>query len=410
MHAVETLSSAPASQPPTVPRSLRFILGWAAVWAAFGAALALGIAFVRGQIEDLGPLLKLSVLFAQVVGFTALASSRLVLPALRRLSLPWRIALQVVSVLAGALFGSAAAITTEPFFALGSPRLVAGIVGMNAVLAFVVSSALHTYDVMRRQIEESLRVLREKEAMERELAIAREVQYELLPRTTPTVAGFELAGVCLPAVGVGGDAYDFVSLAEDRVALVVADVSGKGIPAALLMAGLQASVRSLAPYQEPPGRIAALLNERMQRPGVSARYATLFFGLLDARQRTLRYTNCGHVPPLHLSQDGVRKLHEGGRPLGLFEGGCWEDGVCRLEEGDVVAMFTDGIVETTDARGLEFGEVRLADVLIAHAGRPLQEVMSAVLEAREAWSGHTRPHDDVTLVLVRAGGARQEEP
>jgi len=410
MHAVETLSNAPVSPTPAVPRSLRFVLGWAVVWAGFGATLALGIAFVRGELEDLGPLLKLSVLFAQVVGFTALASSRLVLPALRRLTLPSRIALQVVSVLAGTLFGSAAAIATEPFFALGSPRLVAGIMGMNAVLAFVVSTALHTYDVMRRQIEESVRLLREKEAMERELAIAREVQHELLPRTTPRITGVELAGVCLPAVGVGGDAYDFIPLAEDRVALVVADVSGKGIPAALLMAGLQASVRGLAPYHEPPGRIAALLNERMQRPGVSARYATLFFGLLDGRQRTLHYTNCGHVPPLHLSRDGVRKLEAGGRPLGLFEGGCWEDGLCRLEEGDVVAMFTDGIVETTDARGLEFGDARLAEVLAAHAGRPLPEVVSAVLNAREAWSGHAPPHDDVTLVLARVAGAWREEP
>ena len=114
MHAVETLSNAPVSPTPAVPRSLRFVLGWAVVWAGFGATLALGIAFVRGELEDLGPLLKLSVLFAQVVGFTALASSRLVLPALRRLTLPSRIALQVVSVLAGTLFGSAAAIFSPP--------------------------------------------------------------------------------------------------------------------------------------------------------------------------------------------------------------------------------------------------------------------------------------------------------
>lgn len=408
MHAVETLTAAAAAHTPAIPRSLRFLLGWAVVWGAFGAALALGIAFVRDSPEDLVPLLLLSVQFAEVVGFTALASSRVVLPAFGRLSLPSRIAIQVVSVLAGTLVGSAAVIAPRLYFALGSPRTVAGIVGMNAVLAFVVSAALHTYDTMRRQLETSARLLREKEAMERELAIAREVQHELLPRTTPRITGLELAGVCLPAVGVGGDAYDFVPLAEDRVALVVADVAGKGIPAALLMAGLQASVRGLAPYVEPPGRIAALLNDRMQRPGVSARYATLFFGLLDGRQRTLRYTNCGHVPPLHLGRDGVRKLEAGGRPLGLFEGGCWEDGICRLEEGDIVALFTDGIVETTDSRGLEFGETRLAEVLAAHSGRPLQDLVHAVLEARETWSGHARPHDDVTLVLARAASAGSE--
>lgn len=400
MHVAETLPS-PLPSAPAAPRSLRFVLGWGAVWGAFGAGIALSIVLVRGRLEDLGPLLLLSVQFAEVVGFTALASSRLVLPAFRRLSLPSRIALQVVTVLAGTLFGSAAAIATQPLFALASPRTVAGIVGLNAVLAFVVSSALHTYDAMRRQIEESVRLLREKEAMERELAIAREVQHELLPRGAPAIAGLELAGVCLPAVGVGGDAYDFVPLADDRVAVVVADVAGKGIPAALLMAGLQASVRSLAPYLDPPGRIAALLNDRMQRPGPTARYATLFFALIDGRERTLRYTNCGHVPPLHLNARGVHRLDAGGRPLGLFEGGSWEDGACRLGEGDVVALFTDGIVETTDLRGVEFGDGRLADVLAAETGRPLQEVLQAVLDARAAWGGHARPHDDVTLVLAR---------
>jgi serine phosphatase RsbU (regulator of sigma subunit) len=400
MDAVETLS-APVPPAPAVPRSLRFVVGWAAIWGTAGAAIALGIVFVRGRIDDLGPLLLLSVQFAEVVGFTALASSRLVLPAFRRLSLASRIALQVVTVLAGTLFGSAAVIATQPLFALASPRTVAGIVSMNAVLAFLVSSALHTYDAMRRQIEASVRLLREKEAMERDLAIAREVQHELLPRSSPRIVGLELAGVCLPAIGVGGDAYDFVPLAEDKVAIVVADVAGKGIPAALLMAGLQASVRSLAPYLDPPGTIAALLNDRMQRPGPSARYATLFFGLLDGRQRTLRYTNCGHVPPLHLTREGVHKLESGGRPLGLFEGGTWEDGVCDLDGGDVVALFTDGIVETTDVKGLEFGEAHLAEILAAEAGKPLQDVMQAVLEARAAWSGHARPHDDVTLVLAR---------
>jgi serine phosphatase RsbU (regulator of sigma subunit) len=405
---VETLPQ-PIASAPAAPRSLRFVLGWAAIWGSLGAAVALAIVLVRGSLADLGPLLLLSVQFAEVVGFTALASSRLVLPAFRRLSLPSRIALQVVTVLAGTLFGSAAAIATQPYFALASPRTVAGIVGLNAVLAFVVSSALHTYDVMRRQIEASVRLLREKEAMERELAIAREVQHELLPRCAPTVAGLELAGVCLPAIGVGGDAYDFVPLADDRVAVVVADVAGKGIPAALLMAGLQASVRGLAPYLEPPGKIAAMLNDRMQRPGPTARYATLFFGLLDGRERTLRYTNCGHVPPLHLGAGGVRRLDAGGRPLGLFEGGTWQDGACRLGEGDVVALFTDGIVETADARGVEFGETRLADVLTAHAGRPLQEVLQAVLDARDSWGGHTRPHDDVTLVLARTVPAREED-
>src|SRR5262249_20066573 len=133
-----------------------------------------------------------------------------------------------------------------PLFTMARPRTIAMIVIVNAVLAVAVGLALHIYDTMRQQLESSYLALRAKEAIERELEIARDVQRELLPRVVPRVSGLQLAGACHPAVGVGGDYYDFIPFAEDRIGLVIADVSGKGIPAALLMAGLQASVRSLA--------------------------------------------------------------------------------------------------------------------------------------------------------------------
>ena len=149
--------------------------------------------------------------------------------------------------------------------------------------AVIVGIALHTYDSMRRQIEQSYRVLREKEAMERELGIAREVQRELLPRSVPQVRGLQLAGACLPAVGVGGDLYDFLPFADELVGLVIADVSGKGIPAALLMAGLQASVRSIARPSLAPNEVMRRLNEVLLRSTSAARYATMFYCHYDGQ-------------------------------------------------------------------------------------------------------------------------------
>src|SRR5207249_406912 len=144
-------------------------------------------------------------------------------------------------------------------FSLARLRTLAVVVMVNASLAVVVGIALHTYDSMRRQIEQSYQGLREREAIERQIEIAREVQRELFPRTVPRILGLEMSGVCLPAVGIGGDYYDFLPLDEHCVGLVIADVSGKGIPAALLMAGLQASVRGLA----RPTLGAAEMNRRL---------------------------------------------------------------------------------------------------------------------------------------------------
>src|SRR4029450_1042946 len=126
-------------------------------------------------------------------------------------------------------------------FLVGKPRLVLVTMIINAVLAVFVGIGLHTYDRMRRQLEAQFRALRAKEALEREVEIAREVQFQLLPRTVPAVRGLELSGICLPAVGVGGDYYDYLPLPDERVGLVIADVSGKGIPAAVLMAGVGAA-------------------------------------------------------------------------------------------------------------------------------------------------------------------------
>jgi hypothetical protein len=223
----------------------RFLVGWTTAWGGVGVAVAVGISFGAGV--DFGPVLRLSLLFAQVVGYSAYTSARLVFPLLARLPFALRLVLDALILLSGTLFGGIVVLVIEPLFLLAQFRTVVLIFAGNAVLAGLVAVSLGTYDRMRRQIESSFRVLRERDALERELGVARDVQRQLLPGAVPNLPGLELAGVCRQAIAVGGDYYDYLQLGDGRLGLVIADVSGKGVPAALLMASLQASVRSQFP-------------------------------------------------------------------------------------------------------------------------------------------------------------------
>ncbi len=376
-----------------------FLAGWTAAWLAVGIVFAVGVSFGAGV--DLGPVLRLSVLFAEVVGFSAYVSARLVFPLLARLPAALRLALDALIVVSGTIFGSIVVIVTDPFFLLAQPRAALLLVAFNAVLAAGVAVALGAYDRMRRQIEASYRVLRERDALERELTVAREVQRELLPGGAPSVAGLELAGVCRPAIAVGGDYYDYLQDGGGRLGLVIADVSGKGVPAALLMASLQASMRSRFPTAGSPERLAAGLNEALLGSSSAARYATAFLSAFDPETRRLSYSNAGHLPAILIRKDEMIRCHEGGMPIGLFEGAAYETATRTLAPGDLLALFTDGVTEAPAPDGEEFGAARLADLLRAHRARPLDAVIEIVLDALLQWSGPIDAHDDVTLVLAR---------
>ena len=361
--------------------------------------VAAGISFGAGV--PFLPVLRLSVLSAEVVGFSAYTSARLVSPLLARLPGALRLVLDSLIVVAGTVFGSVAVLLTDPFFALAQLRPVLLILVLNALLAAVVAVALGTYDRMRRQIEASYRVLRERDKLEREMNVAREVQRELLPRAAPTFEGLELAGVCRPAIAVGGDYYDFLERADGRPGLVIVDVSGKGVPAALLMASLQASVRSLFPTAADLGQLQAKLNDALCRSSSVARYATAFVADFDPETRRMNYSNAGHLPGLVVRRGETLRCDEGGLPIGLFEGIAYETGALTLAPGDLLALFTDGVTEQPAPDGEEFGADRLADLLRGHLDRPLDEAVQAVLDALLEWSGPVEPHDDVTLVLAR---------
>ncbi len=394
-------ADAGARRPHAAVRSPnRFFALWAVAWGVVGAFVAAGIVFAVPE-TDLTPLLTTSVLFAEVIGFTALLSTRQLFPLFSRLVFPLRVGLQVLTLFSGTVFGSAAVLLTQPLYSLANLRLVAAIVAINAVLAVLVGIALHTYEAMRTQIESSYRALRAKEALEREIEIAREVQRELLPRRVPALEGLEVAGVCVPAIGVGGDYYDFLLLPDDRLGIVIADVSGKGIPAALLMAGLQASVRSVSLSGSSPAEVNRRVGELLHGTTSASRYATLFFAVWDPHAREIRYSNAGHFPPLLVGASGAVRLTQGGLPLGMFDGCLYGEGRREVHAGDLLVLFTDGVVEAPDAAGREFGETRILETIEGVRDRKLPEILDALVDAVRRFTGEGPPHDDVTVVLAR---------
>lgn len=385
-----------------------FVCVWALAWAAVGLGVGLIISFAQGDVglfapgRDTWPIVQLSVLFAEVVGVTALVSSRMIFPYFARLPYVPQLLLQVATLSGGALFGSVLALAVRPLFALHQARLIIVMVLVNATLALAVGIVVHTYESMKAQLERTFIALRAKEAMDREMDIAREVQEQLFPKSVPRINGIEVAGVCLPAAGVGGDYYDYISLSDDRLGLVVADVSGKGISAALLMASLQASVRNVMGPDSTPCDVNAQLNQILYRSTTASRYATLFVGLFDAPTRTFRYSNAGHNPALIIGRNGAQKLCEGGLPLGILEGVHYTEGSKVLEPGDLLLMYTDGAVEATDHTGCEFSLDRLAEFMQKqrHAVE-LPGLLQEALAMLRDWTKGSPQQDDITLVVAR---------
>jgi sigma-B regulation protein RsbU (phosphoserine phosphatase) len=237
----------------------------------------------------------------------------------------------------------------------------------------------------------------------RDLALARRVQSRLLPQTRPSLATLECAGTCIQAGAVGGDAYDFIPLAPGRAAFSLADASGKGIAAALLMANLQASVRSVV-ARDPEDLASALrnLNDLFLGSTAPEHYATLFLGIYDDATRRLRYANCGHNPPMLLRSNGaIERLQPTAPVVGLLDDWTCETGDRDLSPGDMLLVFSDGVTEACDDRGEEFGEERLMRTLRALSTLPATAIPAAIAAAVEAFAGGHHD-DDLTLVVARS--------
>jgi serine phosphatase RsbU (regulator of sigma subunit) len=268
------------------------------------------------------------------------------------------------------------------------------------------SFALVGFDEVNQQIEEQRRRNAEKLESERraaqELEIAKQVQARLFPQRIPRIDTLEYAGVCIQARQVGGDYHDFLDLGRGRFGLVIADISGKGIAAALLMANLQANLRSqyAIAWDDPP-RLLRSVNQLFYENTDERAYATLFFAEYDDDMARLRYVNCGHVAALLLRHDGtVERLHSTCTVLGLFNE--WDCSISerKLFSGDTLVLYTDGITESFNDRGEEFGERRLIEALGRHREQSPQAVMASIVADVHQFSPQEQ-HDDITLIVAK---------
>lgn len=274
------------------------------------------------------------------------------------------------------------------------------------------SFGLVGFDELTRGVATQRRALTQKLESERraaqEIEIAKQVQARLFPQIHPVAATLEYSGLCLQARQVGGDYFDFLDLGQHRLGLVIGDVSGKGIAAALLMANLQANLRSqYSTALSHPELFLCNVNRLFFENTVDSAYASLFFAEYDDTSRRLRYANCGHLCGLILHPDNsVQRLDSTATVLGLFpDWGC-SLAECEMARGDLLALYTDGITEATSPSGEEFGEQNLIDRLRLHRDLSCQAALEAITRDLRAFNPHDQ-QDDVTLILAKCLNASQ---
>jgi sigma-B regulation protein RsbU (phosphoserine phosphatase) len=245
----------------------------------------------------------------------------------------------------------------------------------------------------------------DRRRLEKELAIAREIQLSFLPKKSPEIPGFDLAGTALPHAEVGGDYYDFINVSQNRVGLAIADVSGKGIPAALLMAGfrmsLLAEIRNEFAIRAIMRKVNSLLNESTERH----KFVTAFYGVLDYRNRVLIFSNAGHNPPILFRSDGtIEYLMEGGLALGVLPDALYEERPVAILPGDVLLLYTDGVSEAESEadEGEQFGRERIEDSIRNRITRSAQDIVDGLVEDVRVFSGERGQTDDLTLMVVKA--------
>ncbi len=260
-----------------------------------------------------------------------------------------------------------------------------------------------SFNAMTSSISELIEEQGKRQKLESEISIAREVQTQLFPRALPELPGVELAAICRAARTVSGDYYDFIRLSPTRLGIAVADISGKGISAALLMASLQGALRSqaLSGGQPGPAELVARLNRHLYRNTTDDRYATFFYAVYDSEAHTLAYTNAGHVPPICVVGETVRKLEEGGTVVGLFDDCSYEQTIIEVAPGSLLVALSDGLTEPENVYGEEFGSGRIEAEVLRHlhlAPGPLAETL---LGAVDQWAGTLEQADDMTVLVAR---------
>ncbi len=242
----------------------------------------------------------------------------------------------------------------------------------------------------------------EKQKLEDELSIARDIQKGLLPKDLPVIPGYDLAAINISSKQVGGDYYDLIRVNDDKFVIAIGDVSGKGTPASLLMANLQATIRALVPLDIHLPDLTQRVNDLVCDSTSSDRFITFFWGILNTGTRKLRYVSAGHNPPFLFRNGGpFERLDKGGLILGIMKSFLpYEQGEVEINPGDVLVLFTDGVSEAMNVQGEEFGEERLEAVIREHLGKPADEIQNAVIDAVRSHSAGAPQSDDITTVVL----------
>ncbi|MFN2515571.1 MAG: PP2C family protein-serine/threonine phosphatase [Pyrinomonadaceae bacterium] len=243
----------------------------------------------------------------------------------------------------------------------------------------------------------------EKKRLEGQLEVARQVQLELLPARDPQLEGYDISAYNFPTEEVSGDYYDWVRIYDDQIGLVIADVSGKGVPAALLMAFLRASLRAATHIGYSPHISMAKVNYLLWESIERNQFVTAFYGILDVTNKTLSYTNAGHNPPLLLDKDGNAEFIErGSLPLGMFRDTRYHEYYLTTQPGEVLVLYTDGVTEAQNPQGEEFGRERLAEAVKANRHLGARDLITAVQKVVIDWTDGRGATDDVTFFVIKA--------
>lgn len=350
----------------------------------------------------------------------ALSIGNLITPATRRLSFLWEdrpfpynwlifLPVLLVLVLPVYLISSALVWAIAPPAPQTYLHLIRTGWKLPYLVTFVFGVLAFLYQTTKEQLERRNAELQQTvdagaarlELQEQELQRAEEIQRSLLPKQIPQIPGFEVAAAWLPARTVGGDYFDVLRLGDHRLGVCIADVVGKGVSAALLMANMQAAVRAFASDSESPARLCAKVNGLLCENIATGKFVTFLYAVLDGESHTIQYCNAGHLYPILITADSVRTLEPGGAVLGVFPDWQYEDATVELRARDRLFLFTDGITEASDTGGNEFEEARIAAFAKDNRALSAHELNSCLLAEASAFC-RNQFQDDATLLVIAA--------
>jgi phosphoserine phosphatase RsbU/P len=288
---------------------------------------------------------------------------------------------------------------------------------IEVVMRDQLGELTESFNRMTENLERLVQVAKEKERLQSELEIASEVQSQLYPRFLPVSKTLQLTACCHPARVVSGDYYDYLNLQESELAIAIGDVAGKGISAALLMATLQASMRTqlgagreiaatvsgseYAMESLSTASLVSRLNHQLYAFTSPEKFATFYFAVYDEESGLLRYTNAGHLPPLLLRNGSVTRLEVTGTVVGAFPFSSYEESQIQLQRGDLLVCYTDGVTEPENEYGEMFGEERMIQAIYKSADHPPEQIVTAVMDSVRQWTGSPELQDDMTMLLAR---------